>query len=114
MKIIYNFKDFNYIIFIKLIVVVVLVLFFVCRSDFWYLSLWIFVRLCLEIGFIFGIIFIYYVLWGVLWKFIVLLLESVVVFLLLFNVVMLFYGSSWICWILVFVGVSFFIWLMLI
>lgn len=94
MKIIYNFKDFNYIIFIKLIVVVVLVLFFVCRSDFWYLSLWIFVRSCLEIGFIFGIIFIYYVLWGVLWKFIVLLLESVVVFLLLFNVVMLFYGSN--------------------
>ncbi|XP_056014198.1 uncharacterized protein LOC125674968 isoform X1 [Ostrea edulis] len=112
MKLFYNLKDANHTAPTKLTSIAVLVLSSICHSDLWHSSSWTFVRSCLEMFLVLGSTPIYYVLWGILWKSVVLLPEPVVVFLLPLNVAMLLYGSSWTCWALAFVGGSSSLWMM--
>ncbi|XP_061169232.1 uncharacterized protein LOC133178545 [Saccostrea echinata] len=112
MKIFHNLKDSNHTTPTKIISIVVLILSSICRSDIWHSNSWTFVRSFLEILLILGSTPIYYVLWGILWKSVVLLPEPVVVFLLPLNAAMLLYGSSWTCWVLAFVGISSSVWMM--
>ena len=112
MKTIHNMRDSNMTAAPKLASVAILLLSSLGRSDLWHSSSWTFARCCLEMCLILGTLPIYYVLWGVLWKSMVLLPEPAVVFALPLNFALLLYGSSWTCWVLAFVGASSSVWMM--
>ena len=84
----------------------------ILRSDLWSLGGLSFLRSILEIITMLSVLPSFYILWGILWEFKLLLSEKYVVFLLPMNAVYLLYGSSYTSQTLSIVGLYSGIWMM--
>ncbi|XP_021379834.1 uncharacterized protein LOC110467184 isoform X2 [Mizuhopecten yessoensis] len=107
-----NLKEENQTVPTKLTAIVVLLVAAICRTRIWDAYGFTVLRCVVEILLVLAYLPVLYILWGVLWRKVVLLSEQVVVFLMPLNLPLILYGTSYTSWAMATTSVVTCLWMM--